>query len=162
MKITNINYKGYLSPDEMKRIKFHIEPYTPSPHQVIVPVKSLNAKLLIFPSGKCRLMGLKRVLTENEVVSDLPVKINSLQIQSASAVIKLDRTINLFLLAKNLSPKRCVYEPELFPALRLTGFNPLCVNVFSTGKIVILGLKDLTNQHRLAEDIIRYINTTSN
>ena len=36
-----------------------------------------------------------------------------------------------------------IYEPELFPALRLTTFDPLCVNVFMSGKCVILGLKHL-------------------
>lgn len=39
---------------------------------------------------------------------------------------------------------KCSYEPELFPALRMTEFNPMCVNVFSSGKIVIMGLKTIS------------------
>ena len=36
-----------------------------------------------------------------------------------------------------------MFEPELFPALRYIKYNPLCVNIFSSGKVVILGLKTL-------------------
>ena len=50
---------------------------------------------------------------------------------------------NLYKLAK---VTKCWFEPELFPALRLTKYDPVCVNVFSTGKIVILGLKNLYYQ----------------
>ena len=50
----------------------------------------------------------------------------------------------------------CTYEPELFPALRLTEFNPLCVNVFHMGKIVILGIKTLDYEH-VVDTISLYI-----
>lgn len=157
MLLTNVNYKGWLSSKEMKRINYHIKPYTPSPHQVIIAIKDLNnAKLLIFPSGKCRLMGMKRLFNSN--TDKLPVKVNAFQLQSASAVINFGHRINLLNLANRLPRATFMYEPELFPALRLIIFNPLCVNVFSSGKIVILGLKETTNQQRLSEEIIRYIN----
>lgn len=159
LQLTNVNYKGWLSSSEMRRINFHIKPYTPSPHQVIIAIKELNnAKLLVFPSGKCRLMGMKRLFDVRRG-DRLPVKVNSFQLQSASAVINFGQRINLIHLAKSLPRGIFMYEPELFPALRLTIFNPLCVNVFSSGKIVILGLKETTNQQRLTEDILGYINT---
>jgi len=49
-------------------------------------------------------------------------------------------TINLQKLAEKTN---CIYEPEIFPGLRLIVFNPLCVNIFHSGKLVITGLKTL-------------------
>ena len=46
-----------------------------------------------------------------------------------------------------------VYEPELFPALRYKKYNPLCVNIFASGKIVILGIRSLDYQATVAEII---------
>ena len=49
-----------------------------------------------------------------------------------------------------------MFEPELFPALRYNKYNPLCVNIFSSGKIVILGLKNLNFKsmvNAIVEDI---------
>ena len=60
--------------------------------------------------------------------------------QSMSVVINLRLGINLYKLSKLIN---CWFEPELFPALRLNKYDPICVNVFSTGKIVILGLKNI-------------------
>ena len=39
--------------------------------------------------------------------------------------------------------KNAMYEPELFSALRYKRYNPLCVNIFGSGKVVILGLRTL-------------------
>ena len=39
--------------------------------------------------------------------------------------------------------KHAMYEPELFPALRYKRYNPLCVKIFGSGKVVILGLRTL-------------------
>ena len=36
-----------------------------------------------------------------------------------------------------------MFEPELFPALRILTYNPICVNVFATGKVVLLGLRSM-------------------
>ena len=88
-------------------------------------------------------MGLKRALDFS-----LPIRVTNLELQSITAVFDLGQMVNLRKLATQVLPRGSfVYEPELFPALRLTSFNPMCVNVFSTGKIVILGLRnDLIGQ----------------
>ena len=38
--------------------------------------------------------------------------------------------------------KGVMYEPELFPALRIREYNPAAVNVFTTGKVIVCGLRD--------------------
>jgi Transcription factor TFIID (or TATA-binding protein, TBP) len=140
--IRNINYKGHVSPDEMDKFNFtKVKP----PYQVVIPIDN-GGKLLLFPSGKCRLMGLKKPFSEE---IQLPLKIYNVEIQSVTVTCHVGHQINLPKLARQMPPKERMYEPELFPALRMTKFNPICVNVFSTGKVVILGLKSLSYQSLL-------------
>ena len=153
MSITNINYKGCLDKHVLDTIDFSSCKSPPFQRKFAL---NNGCMLLVFPSGKCRLMGFKIPITAEEI-SDLPFHINNLQIQSMSLVINLQRYINLYKLARNLPRGSSMYEPELFPALRLCQFNPLCVNVFNSGKVVVLGVKELTNQN-LIEQIVTTIN----
>ena len=72
-----------------------------------------------------------------------------MEIQSLTVTYNVGFEINILELARRMPPRERMYEPELFPALRLTKFNPVCVNVFSSGKIVILGLRELAYQNIL-------------
>ena len=128
--ITNINYKGKVSQEVIDKLKFPVG----KPSQVVD--KTGKYTIVFFKSGKCRIMGCKKPIEMKHV----QYNIQNIQIQSLSVVINLKQTINLYKLARIT---RCMYEPELFPALRLTKYNPTCVNLFSSGKIVILGLKNL-------------------
>ena len=149
--IRNINYRGTLSSKDLAKISF---PWTSPPHQRIFNVFDGSVKLIVFRSGKCRLMGLKEPLQSTH---ELPYVVHNLEIQSATVVMNFRSEINILRLSHALPLCERIYEPELFPALRLTKYRPMCVNVFASGKIVILGLKDLSNQERLKEDICNYI-----
>ena len=72
--------------------------------------------------------------------STLPFNIINVTIQSITVTCDYGEPININALKKTTSNH---YEPEMFPSLRLACFNPICVNVFSSGKIVITGLRDL-------------------
>ena len=136
MEIVNINYKGKVAC-KMGELKF--PKHQPSPQQLVYNCTN-GEKLLVFTSGKCRLMGCKIPICST---ADLPIPVMLTNISSITLVMKLDESINLISLANKLGSKKCSYEPELFPAVRLTAFNPLCVNVFASGKIVILSVKTL-------------------
>jgi TATA-box binding protein (TBP) (component of TFIID and TFIIIB) len=110
--------------------------------------------LVIFKSGKCRLMGLKRPII---TLRDIPYKISITCIQSVSVTASIGCSINLINLAK-IYEGRCIFEPELFPAVRLTNYNPMCVNVFASGKITVLGLKSL-EFHNFMEELISDIHS---
>jgi TATA-box binding protein (TBP) (component of TFIID and TFIIIB) len=86
-------------------------------------------------------MGCKKPLEE----TTLPMNIDSIRIQSITVTMNLEIPIHLLQLSIKLRGQ-CIFEPELFSALRLVKFNPLCVNIFSSGKVVILGLKSLDYQ----------------
>lgn len=152
--IVNINYKGHISPSDLAKLK--ISPNRSPPQQKVIDFD--NGRLLVFSSGKCRLMGVRYPLESDHV---LPMMINDLQIQSITVVGDLGHDINLLTLAHRIPCNQRMFEPELFPALRLTKYKPLCVNVFASGKVVVLGLRELAYQEFLSQildELRKYIN----
>ena len=124
--ITNINYKGRVRTD-LSQFNFGEK----KPKQC---VKKIDGRtIIIFQNGSCRVMGCKE-----KINGSLPYGIILDRIQSISAYFDLNIKINLFKLSQRI---RCIYEPELFPAMQLIKYKPMCVNVFQSGKVTILGLK---------------------
>ena len=141
MKIVNINYKGFVIKPE-DNIDYGELCKKQSP-QSLTYKSNDGETLLVFASGKCRVMGCKKHISHPTNMFPIPIQIT--HIQSVTATLDLGYTLNLYALAKQIGMKRCIFEPEIFPALRLTrDFAPLCVNVFASGKVVILGLKTLS------------------
>ena len=138
--IANINYKGEVSLEAVKKMKFPIG----KPCQI--KVKTDKNTILFFRTGKCRIMGCKKPLKPHDLS---PYDIKNIQLQSLTVVVNMGTRINLYKLAKIVN---CWFEPEIFSALRPEKYNPICVNVFSTGKVVILGLKTL-NFHGYVDNI---------
>ena len=66
--------------------------------------------------------------------------------------VDLGEKVNLYKVAKVLK-RLAMFEPEIFPALRYLKYNPLCVNIFSSGKVVILGVKQIKS-HALLSEIV--------
>jgi len=128
--LVNINYKGKVSQDVISKMQFPIG----KPSQIID--KSGKYTIVFFKTGNCRIMGCKKPIETNK----LQYNIEDIRLQSLTIVINIGVAVNLYKLARIT---KCWFEPELFPALRLTKYDPICVNVFSTGKIVILGLRNL-------------------
>ena len=134
--ITNINYKGKVSKEVVSKMNFPVG----KPSQVVD--KSGKYTIIFFQSGSCRIMGCKKLIEMKHLQYD----IQNIQLQSMTVVVNLKQVINLYTLARSV---KCMYEPELFPALRLTKYNPTCVNIFASGKVVILGLKSLYYQNQV-------------
>jgi TATA-box binding protein (TBP) (component of TFIID and TFIIIB) len=146
--ITNINYRADLAvPFDIK-----FPPNQKTPFQKVIQIGNNGIKLLVFSSGKCRLMGLKKPL------KTIPKFLKNVRLQSASAIINLNQSINLIRISNSMPRDERIYEPELFPALRLTKFNPLCVNLFGNGKVSVFGLKSLETDELFAS-IAAYINS---
>ena len=129
--IVNINYKASTDKSNVKHLEFR---QNKPQHFLYIGV---GFKIIIFKTGKCRIMGCRKPITET-----LPFNIIIERLQSVTLSCDLGFPINLMKLSVTMA-EECVYEPEIFPTLRYTKYNPLCVNVFSTGKIVILGVKTL-------------------
>ncbi len=151
MSIVNINFRGrVLIPME----KMDTIPGSNVPHIKILKCGT-NGKLLVFSSGKCRLMGCKKVMPDKD---QFPIPVALDAIQCITVRMDMNHTINLLHLSNSLGPNRCMFEPELFCALRITqDFRPLCVNVFASGKVMILGIKTL-NIKKICKRVRKYIN----
>lgn len=131
----NLNYKAKVKPERVAHLPFRMQP------PQMCSIQHEAGTIVIFRSGKCRIMGC------NSFPVNLPFKIKVRRLQSATLVINYGTRLKLSELHNRLTSRHSLYEPELFPALRLMDFNPLCVNVFSSGKIVILGLRKLNYKH---------------
>ena len=148
MTLVNIIYKGQVLEDVS-----HLPFRQHSPRMYVV--KCNDFKIIIFPNRKCRLMGCKKPIT---TLNNLPYKIAIKNIQLITVTFDMGMSINLYHLASKVN---CRYDPELFPALRLLDYNPLCVNVFASGKVVILGIKHL-NCNKHVHSITEYLHDNLN
>ena len=141
--ISNINYKGILKEGVEKLVFSGWKPC-----QCVM--KFQNYTIVVFRSGKCRVMGCKAPLD----ISSLPLPIEIECIQSVSITFDYGHRLNLVKMLELDSA--ATYEPEIFPALRINDFNPLCVNVFASGKVVVHEIKTL-NFNELVDEIHLYI-----
>ena len=137
----------------------HVKFYSRNPcmWKLAVPLKWT---LLLFNSGKFRVMGkdfeLDKILPLMKFIlkcriQDFPI------LQSETFVFVLSVPVDLHLAYQKLENRTLfVYEPELFPSLQILKWRPICVNVFHTGRCVILG----RNARASLFDIINFLNAT--
>lgn len=152
MKVTNINYKGYIVNDY--KISKYLKETKNTPHKFIYTDPVHGYKILIFKSKKIRIMKCK------ELPKNLPFNIKIKSIQSISAIHSIGKSINLIKL-NNMYKEITIFEPEIFPAVRFTCFNKNCVNVFRTGKITILGIKNFSEGKNICnklDDLLKNVN----
>ena len=158
--VSNANYKGDIDElidlEELSR-KIPNSVLYMKPRQLIV--KDPKGTLVLFGSGKFRTMGCIDYFEASSLACKYLEKavypflsFPFIDLQSYTLKCQLGFHVNLEKMASSVP---CVYEPELFPALRLKQYKPVCVNVFTTGKVVICGLKDLQQVH----DIMKYLHT---
>lgn len=163
MKIVNRVFKGRLQcanidlnfvHENVPNSRLHMV----KPAQVTVRT-GCGATCIILSKGALRLMGggvvtnceEARAVVQNDVLrfwchEECP----QLTLQTMTAVFNLPERINLYKFNKVIAS---VYDFELFSALRVCGFGSVCVNLFSSGKVVLCGIKS----EQQAEDIIRNI-----
>lgn len=140
----------------------NVEYHAKLPAQIVVRVHELDFTFILFGSGQFRIMGAS---ASASAIDDLLSRIKSIYtyillypyISSETVVLQLHPLyvpINLVKLAESCSTDMNVsYEPELFPAIALKHWKPAHVNVFSTGKVVVLG-KDASTILGQVEDFL--------
>jgi TATA-box binding protein (TBP) (component of TFIID and TFIIIB) len=172
--LANINYRGIVSHG-LEHLKFRMS----SPQMAIVKCDLADdvgqVTIVTFKSGRCRLMGCRKRLNVHSVEISIndddgdaannrkALKIEILSIMSATATSFLENMVTLkslgdFCFRNGIT---FIYEPEIFPALRLTSFNPLCVNVFGSGRCVILGIRNLYAVDNIITAVQSIINRSS-
>ena len=111
--IVNINYMG-----EILEITSQFKFGSWKPRQYVYKCKDYS--IIVFRSGKCRIMGCKKELD----LSTLPFKIHVEKVQSVTSCVNLGFNGNLNQLTFKLS-QQCIFEPEFFTGLRYIKFNHL-------------------------------------
>jgi len=142
MRINNIVFKAKLIDRNLQWTR--VTNTSPFMHLL----KTKDYTIVAFKNtDKCRVMGKK-------IPPNLPVKIVCIQTMSASHDLKF--RLHLSNLAKELRKRgvKIEYEPEIFPALRLLDYDPVCVNMFSSGKITLLGLKSELQGREIIQSIL--------
>src|SRR5271156_6548758 len=129
------------------------------PQQLIIRFKD-GSTMLVFKSGKFRVMGGKiddldahfNIYRVTGLLEQYPV----IMIQTMTATFTYPHQINLALLAMSLESH---YNPEIFPAVNIHIYKPIVANVFASGKVTILGLKDQETANDIQIKLTSVFNT---
>ena len=163
--VVNANYRGSLNKNiDLALLQSQIpnSKFCNKPRQLII--KDKDGIVLFFRNGKFRIMGyieeldatfLAYIYTTLIDQEDCP----AIHFQSMTAKVTLDKRLKLSML-HNLIPES-QYEPELFPAMLVRKYKPTSVNIFSTGKIMICGVREVENIKSIMEDINTQLITSS-
>ena len=156
MSCVNQIYRGSFSCDKLDLVKVfdQVKPffslvklYASHPHMLKIIDRNSNT-LLLFNSGKYRIMGgnikdfdiLRVIQSILNVSGDRRHHHHPPILQSETFVFNIGREINPSLVAAKHSTDRFVrYEGEIFCSLELLHWLPIHVNVFHSGKCVVLG-----------------------
>jgi TATA-box binding protein (TBP) (component of TFIID and TFIIIB) len=151
--VCNANYKGDFGKQiNLRQVNIPNSKLYMKPYQLVV--KDNKGTLVIFSNGKFRVMGCIDELEASflafahveKLYTDFPI----ITLQSYTLRGDVGFPINLIKLSHNVA---CVYEPELFPALRLKEYKPMCVNIFNTGKVMVCGLRDPEEMHTILQHL---------
>ena len=130
--------------------------YTHRPCMVLL--KDDDATIMIFSSGKFRIMGMVDELDATfrvcSVFSKVGYEFPTIKLQTMTVKFHL-HPVNLTDLAKMIDSN---LELELFPALLIKKYKPISVNVFASGAVVICGVKDLDIVNVIRNDLLSCIN----
>jgi TATA-box binding protein (TBP) (component of TFIID and TFIIIB) len=150
VQFVNSVFKGHLNKI-INLEKIHLPNSKMYHHQPkMLTISHDNVKLLIFNSGKFRIMGYFNPPTINNACKQLRKRFHlrsKLQYQTSTVVFRISkRPINL---AKLFNHLRLVnktkyighYESEMFPSIALKLWSPIHCNVFASGKVVLTGVK---------------------
>lgn len=163
-EVVNCNYKSTLGKPINLRLVHAAIPnsklYT-RPTQLVI--KDSKGTLVFFANGKHRVMGcndeLDATFLAYKYVTMIDKSTDDFQLvfsQSSTLRVLFHKKIHLQKLVQvisNSSSSLMHYEPEIFPAVLIRKYKPLSVNVFSTGKIMICGVRDMDQVHNIMKEL---------
>src|SRR5271156_4423858 len=155
--VSNANYRGAMK-HVIELAKLHNKiPNSilhKKPHQLVV--KDIKGTILFFRSGKFRVMGCIDELDATFLayrytllISDKEFPTGTLQSYTSNSHLGFKVNLEKMAATSNIA----VYEPELFPALRIRKYYPASVNVFTTGKVIVCGLRDADLMSDIIDDV---------
>ena len=162
VNVINANYRSaHDKPVNLK--KFHIllpkiSKLHVKPSQLVI--KDAKGTVLFFSNGKMRIMGcideLEATFLAYKYTSMLDDDDNFQPVYSQSMTVRVvfNSKINLIKFVRESKILPLQYQPELFPAVLLKKFKPISVNVFSSGKIIMCGVRDIQQVDYIMQELI--------
>ena len=155
MEVVNIVYRGDLErnidlPLLHKNLTGSVL-YTHKPNMVVL--KDTESTIMIFSSGKFRIMGLVDELDATckvyGVFAKLGFEFPNITLQTMTVKLKLN-PVNLYAVSDKIKSK---LDLEIFPALMITKYKPVSVNLFASGAVVICGVKSFDIVNEIEHDL---------
>jgi TATA-box binding protein (TBP) (component of TFIID and TFIIIB) len=148
-----------------------IKLYTHKPKMLVLKLASQASTIILFPSGKMRLMGsaVKNKGEAKQLIKTMfSDNVGKIRLQTMTATFDFKECIHLgklklFIDERYHYGKNCMplwqnfYESELFPALQLKLWGAIHCNVFASGKCVITGIKHLDEACVIIDDLTNFI-----
>jgi TATA-box binding protein (TBP) (component of TFIID and TFIIIB) len=159
-EIVCANYRG--SVDKCidlshAKLLFKHSRLVPHPHQLVI--YDLHGKLIVFSTGKFRLMGCRfdddvdaMIIAYKYFTQINKDIVPTIQLQSMTMKCKFEKRIRLAELSSSKLIKSS-YEPEIIPHLSIQEFKPVKINVFETGSVILCGLKSCQQAQELLDKI---------
>jgi TATA-box binding protein (TBP) (component of TFIID and TFIIIB) len=121
--------------------------------------------LLFFSNGKLRIMGCNDEIDATflsykyTMMLDDDYNFQPVYTQTMTVRVVLNKKINIasFVDVCTTSLISFNYEPEFFPAVHLTKYKPISINVFSTGKIIMCGVREIDQVHNIIQELKPYL-----
>jgi TATA-box binding protein (TBP) (component of TFIID and TFIIIB) len=133
------------------------------PAQLVI--KDEKGTVIFFSNGKLRIMGcideLEATFLAYKYTMMIDDDYNFQPVYSQSMTVKVvvSNKINLQafvdVCSSSLIPFQ--YETELFPAVLIRTYKPISVNVFSSGKIIMCGVRDIQQVHDIIHELMPYL-----
>lgn len=161
VNVINANFRSsHDKPIDLKNVhlllpnisKLHIKP-----SQLVI--KDEKGTIVFFSNGKMRIMGCIDELDATflaykyTMMLDDDCNFQPVYSQSMSIRVVYNVRINLNKFARESTTLPLQYEPELFPAVLLKKYKPISVNVFSSGKIIMCGVRDIQQVDDIMQDL---------
>ena len=175
LEVVNVVYKTRvpynLNLDHLSKIIENSYLYVGRPTQLKINYPNDKIVCLLFGKGGLRIMGKGASTQQNvdqvlrnvlEIISptNLAPSQSRLVLQTMTVVADLPGSVDLYKFAESCAAggMKPVYDFELFSALKLDSFRPICVNVFSSGKVIMCGIKDLKCADNILTDVLDIYN----
>jgi len=159
MRIVNTVWKGALGhPCILNDVQVRGDYIASVRYQVIQPEQLIikftsGGSMLLFKSGKFRVMGggddLELVCNAYAVIFQISTEVPEMKVQTMTVTYTYPSKVNLHMVAKEFGYLDC----ETFPALQIRKYKPVHVNLFSSGKVIICGIKVFEIAHDIKSDL---------
>ena len=158
--VVNANFKGdYGKPINLHKLHKRVvnSKLQYAPFQLVI--RDLKGTIIVFSNGKFRVMGCIDELEASfmpfaylQKIKRRPMnKFPLITLQSYTLKCNLGFKVDLPKLSAALLTAEVpyVYEPELFPALLLKKYKPISMNIFSTGTVMVCGIKNYDEMYTI-------------